>query len=78
MYYSYVMGIGNEIEELKDKGFAIEQFGQNYGVSFSKEKADEWEHFIEQYLEIGYWNEYLTEDGVVFCFAWITELNAIM
>ncbi len=68
MYYSYVMGIGNEIEELKDKGFAIEQFGQNYGVSFSKEKADEWEHFIEQYLEIGYWNEYLTEDGVVFLF----------
>lgn len=38
MYYSYVMGIGNEIEELKDRGFTIEQFGQNYGVSFSKKR----------------------------------------
>lgn len=37
MYYSYVMGIGNEINNLKDKGFTVEKFGDNYGVSFSKE-----------------------------------------
>ncbi|MDE6567602.1 MAG: hypothetical protein K2K70_07710 [Lachnospiraceae bacterium] len=68
MCYSYVMGIGNEINKLKDKGFFVEEFGDNYGVSFSKEKANEWESFIVQHLEIGYWNEYLTDDGVVFLF----------
>lgn len=68
MYYSYVMGIGSEINNLKDNGFTIDQFGKNYGVSFSKEKANEWEQFIIQHLEINYWNEYLTDDGVVFIF----------
>lgn len=66
--YSYVMGIGNEINDLKDKGFTIEQFGNNFGVTFPKGKADEWEQFITKYLKLGYWNEYLTSDGVVFLF----------
>ena len=42
MYYSYVMGIGDEINNLKNLGFNIEQFGENYGVSFPKEKAKYW------------------------------------
>ena len=68
MYYSYVMGIGKEIYSLTAKGFTIKKFGENYGVSFSKDMAEEWENFITQYLEVEYWNEYLTEDGVVFLF----------
>lgn len=68
MYYSYVMGIGREIRALSDRGFIIEQFGSNYGVAFPKEKADEWEQFVSQYLELGYWNEYISDDGAVFLF----------
>ena len=68
MYYSYVMGISDRILALRNSGFIIEQFGNNYGVAFPKEKADEWEQFISQYLELGYWNEYLSDDGVVFLF----------
>lgn len=68
MYYSYVMGVGNEVESLRDSGFIIEEFGNNYGVAFPKEKACEWEQFIIKHLEVGYWNEYLTENGVIFLF----------
>lgn len=68
MYYSYAMGVGNEINALGNKGFIIEQFDSNYGVAFPKEKAGEWEEFISQYLEVGYWNEYLSEKGVIFLF----------
>lgn len=68
MYYSYVMGIGEEINALKNDGFVIEQFGSNYGVAFPKEKADEWEQFIIGHLERGYWNEYLSDSGVIFLF----------
>ena len=68
MYYSYVMGIGDEIYSLEEKGFAIERFGDDYGVSFPKEMAGVWEDFITRFLEIEYWNEYLTEKGVVFLF----------
>ena len=68
MDYSYVMGISDRILALRNSGFIIEQFGNNYGVAFPKEKADEWEQFISQYLELGYWNEYLSDDGVVFLF----------
>ena len=68
MYYSYVMGISDRILAMRDSGFTIEQFGNNYGVAFPKEKADEWERFISQHLELGYWNEYLSDDGVIFLF----------
>ena len=68
MYYSYVMGIDNSIFELKNQGFVIEHDGNNFMVSFEKEKAPIWEVFISGHLEFGYWNEYLTEDGVVFLF----------
>lgn len=68
MYYSYVMGIDHSIEQLKQNGFTVEKDGANYTVAFSKELAGIWEAFIGRHLELEYWNEYLTEDGVVFLF----------
>lgn len=68
MYYSYVMGIGDEIYELKAQDFAIGVDGENYTVAFPPEKAAVWENFITSHLELGYWNEYLTDFGVVFLF----------
>lgn len=62
------MGIGYEINGLTGNGFIIEQFSENFGVTFPKEKADKWEDFIKKHLKLGYWNEYLTDDGVVFLF----------
>lgn len=37
-------------------------------VSFSEDKEEIWEKFILTYLKLGYWNEYLTDIGVVFLF----------
>lgn len=68
MYYSYAMGIDNRIMELVSQGFDIQNDGDNFMVSFPEEKSNVWEEFIKQYLELGYWNEYLTEDRVVFLF----------
>ena len=68
MYYSYVMGIDKSICELKNHEFIIENDGNNFMVSFEKENAFRWEKFIISHLEQGYWNEYLTETGVVFLF----------
>ena len=68
MNYSYVMGVDSSIEILKEKGFNIETDGDNYMVSFSKNNSEIWETFISKHLEPGYWNEYLTDDGVVFLF----------
>ena len=68
MYYSYVMGIDDRIMELVSQGFDIQKDGENFMVSFPEEKSSIWEEFIKQYLELGYWNEYLAEDKVVFLF----------
>ena len=68
MYHTYVMGIDNSIFDLEDQGFLIEKDGSNYKVSFPKKKADLWEEFIKEHLEVEYWNEYLTDDKVVFLF----------
>ena len=68
MFYSYVMGIDNSINELRNHGFLIENDGDNYMVTFSKENASIWEAFIKKHLEIGYRNEYLTDNSVVFLF----------
>lgn len=67
-FYSYVMGIDNSINELKNHGFLIENDGDNYMVTFSKENATIWEEFVKKHLEVGYWNEYLTDNSVVFLF----------
>lgn len=68
MYHSYVMGVDNSILELKQQGFAVENDGDNYMVSFPANKALVWEECITKHLELGYWNEYLTEEKVVFLF----------
>lgn len=68
MYHSYVMGIGESINALTAEGFEIRNDGSNYMVAFPKENCFRWEAFISNNLELGYWNEYLTEDGVVFLF----------
>lgn len=68
MYYSYVMGIGDSINYLKKDGFTIEPEGDNYKISFPKEKAEEWERYISEHLETGFWNEYLADDSVIFLF----------
>ncbi|MBE5883451.1 MAG: hypothetical protein E7291_03350 [Lachnospiraceae bacterium] len=68
MYYSYVMGTDNSILDLKKQGFVINNDGENYTVSFPDDKASVWEAFITKHLEIGYWNEYLAGDKVVFLF----------
>lgn len=37
-------------------------------AAFPKESSHIWEDFIAGHLELGDWNEYLTEFGVVFLF----------
>ena len=68
MFYSYVMGIDDSILELAKQGFIVESDGNNYQVSFPKEKAQVWEAFIKQHLKVEYWNEYLTDNKVIFIF----------
>lgn len=68
MYYSYVMGISNSIDELKTKGFIIEKDGNNFMVSFPKKMALIWETFISEQLQFEYWNEYIADNHVVFLF----------
>lgn len=68
MYYSYVMGIDDSILEFKKQGFVIENDNENYTISFPEDKAMLWEEFIVNKLELGYWNEYLADDKVVFLF----------
>lgn len=62
------MGIDDAILELKNEGFEIRGDGGNYRLAFPKEKSAVWEAFISKHLEMGYWNEYITEHGVVFLF----------
>ena len=68
MYYSYVMGIDDSILNLETQGFTINKDGNNYQVSFPEDKAQCWEDYIKKHLEVEYWNEYLTEDKVIFLF----------
>lgn len=68
MYYSYVMGVDDSIMALEDKGFSIRNDGENYMVAFPKACSHIWEAYIADHLELGYWNEYLTEYGAVFLF----------
>ena len=68
MYHSYVMGIDKSIFDLSQEGFIIQNDGDNFTISFTKNKATVWENFIKKHLEVEYWNEYLTDDKVVFLF----------
>mgnify|MGYP000010586641 CR=1 FL=1 len=63
MNYSYVMGVV-DIEELKQKGFTVKEYGKNYGVSFEDNKIKIFEDFICKKLQNGFWNEYLGNEKV--------------
>lgn len=67
-YYSYAMGISYNILKLRQQGFLIKKIGSDYFVSFPQEKDILWEAFIESNLKEKYWNEYITEDKIVFLF----------
>lgn len=68
MYHTYVMGIDRSILDLEEQGFVIEKDGNNFKVSFPKAKAELWEEFIKEHLEVEYWNEYLADGKVIFLF----------
>lgn len=68
MYYSYVMGVNDSIKKLIEQGFTIENDGENFMVSFPKDRASDWENYISKHLKTGYWNEYLDGNIVVFLF----------
>ena len=68
MNHSYVMGLDNSILELKKQGFIIENDGDNFMVSFEKEKASLYEEYISKHLQLGYWNEYIQDGVVIFLF----------
>ena len=63
MNYSYVMGIP-DINELRENGFNIKIYGENYGISFSDDKIKIFEEFICKNLQNGFWNEYLGKEKV--------------
>ena len=65
MYHSYVMGADDSIYSLCEYGFVIEKEWNNYKVSFDNDKASMWENYISSHLQVGYWNEYITDGGVV-------------
>ena len=68
MCYSYVMGIDSSILSLKNENFEIQSDGENYTAAFPEDKREIWEEFITAHLDPGYWNEYLTDSGVIFLF----------
>ena len=68
MCYSYVMGMDDSIMSLNGQGFYIKPDGNNYTVSFPEYMAPLWEDFVKAHLQLEYWNEYLTENKVVFLF----------
>lgn len=68
MCYSYVMGMDDSIMSLNGQGFNIKSDGNNYTVLFPKHMAPLWEDFVKAHLQLEYWNEYFTENKVVFLF----------
>ena len=68
MFHTYVMGIDDSIWALEQHGFVIQKDWDNFTVAFPEDKVELWENFIREHLEVEYWNEYLTEDKVVFIF----------
>ncbi len=68
MYYSYAMGTDGSIMKLKEHGFIIGVDGENYTVSFPEDKAAIWEKYVSSSLAVGYWNEYIAGDRVIFIF----------
>ena len=65
MCHSYVMGMDDSIYKLEKHGFIIEKEWDNYKVSFAEDKAYIWEDLVSRHLKKGYWNEYITDGGIV-------------
>lgn len=69
MNYSYVMGVTN-VDELKEKGFEIKNYEEDFGLIFSNDKLKAFDDFIYKNLQNGYWTERLGEEKVfIFKFA---------
>ena len=70
MLYSYAMGVDKSIYELEKQGFKIEKDKNNFMVSFPDEKDKIWEDYIKTQLNIGFWNEYISnnDNRVTFIF----------
>lgn len=65
--YSYVMGIDKGIKKL-GKEFVVKEDDGDYEVTFTKDKAEKWEKFIEDNMNDGFWNEYIIDDEIRFIF----------
>ncbi len=63
MNYSYVIAVKN-IHELIENGFNVQSSDEDYLVSFTDDKTNFFEAFIQRNLENGFWNEYLGKDKV--------------
>ena len=63
MNYSFVMGV-NDINTLKENNFNIKSLDEDYGVTFTDEQINIFEEYIYNYLENGFWNEYLGKEKV--------------
>lgn len=66
--YSYVMGVDESVLSLAKYGFDVKRDGENYTVTFSKDKASIWEDFVTKTLKREYWNEYFVDGKIVFLF----------
>lgn len=56
-YYSYVMGVNNDILKLQDLGFIVNKDEENFTIEFDENNLNIWENFINTNLKNGYWNE---------------------
>ncbi len=66
--YSYVMGVENIMQYLDSQLFTILEDDGDYTVVFDEKYKDIFEQFIISQLEIGYWNEYIIDEKIVFHF----------
>lgn len=66
--YSYAMGIGERIKYLDATKFNIVEDDGDYEIIFDKKDELEYNNFIKETIEVGYWNEYFIDDRIVFYF----------
>lgn len=56
MYYSYAMGMNEEMYELEKEGFIIEKDDNDFMITFNKDMANKWEDFVYKHLKVEFWN----------------------
>lgn len=66
--YSYAMGMNSDILSLEAEKFIIENDNHAFRVTFDKTLASKWEEYVYKHLNIGYWNEYIFNNDIVFIF----------